>query len=112
MRRRNRCCTTANGEARIALFSPRRLARALPAAGHATTDECDGWNARFEHFEARQRQFAAVLGAHGVPVTFVHCDAAGSRTGVEDALDAMLRALAMPTRSTPRRIRTELFVDR
>ena len=27
-----------------------------------------------QHFEARQRQFAAVLGAHGVAVNFVHCD--------------------------------------
>ncbi len=52
----------------------------------------DGWRARnaadgaedggqdserlqrgFAHYEARQRQFAAVLMAHGVPVTFAHC---------------------------------------
>lgn len=60
-----------DGEARIALFSP--------AAWHAryAADEAD--DARlargFEHFQARQRQFAAVLGAHGVPVTFAHCNA-------------------------------------
>jgi hypothetical protein len=29
----------------------------------------------FEHFEARQRQIAAVLGAHGIPVMFDHCPA-------------------------------------
>ena len=28
---------------------------------------------RFMRFEARQRQIAAVLAAHGVPVQFVHC---------------------------------------
>lgn len=60
-----------DGEARIALFSP--------AAWHAryapgTTD--DARLARgFEHFQLRQRQFAAVLGAHGIPVTFAHCGA-------------------------------------
>ena len=27
----------------------------------------------FERFEARQRQIAAVLGAHGLEVTFDHC---------------------------------------
>ena len=30
---------------------------------------------RFEQFQARQRQFAAVLEAHGIPVTFAHCTA-------------------------------------
>jgi hypothetical protein len=29
----------------------------------------------FEHFQSRQRQFAAVFGAHGIPVTFDHCPA-------------------------------------
>lgn len=29
--------------------------------------------AGYEHFLARQRQFAAVLEAHGIPVTFAHC---------------------------------------
>ncbi|MEO5565935.1 MAG: hypothetical protein ABIR05_04685 [Luteimonas sp.] len=61
-----------NGEVRIALFSP--------AAWHAryapTTDAGDATLARgFGHFQRRQRQFAAVLGAHGIPVTFVHCGA-------------------------------------
>jgi len=59
----------SDGETRIALFSP------------------DGWRRRyaldidddarlergFGYFEARQRQFAALLMAHGIPVTFAHC---------------------------------------
>ena len=62
----------AAGEAKIALFSPAAW-RERYAAGD------DGDSARLErgfaHFQARQRQFAAVLGAHGVPVTFAHCGA-------------------------------------
>lgn len=59
-----------NGEVRIALFSP--------AAWHARyapgTDAGDAALARgFGHFQRRQRQFAAVLGAHGIAVTFAHC---------------------------------------
>lgn len=59
----------AEGEVRIALLSP------------------DGWRRRYapgeedearlahglRHFEARQRQFAALLQAHAIPVTFSHC---------------------------------------
>ena len=60
----------ADGEARIALFSP--------AAWHAryAAEQRDEARMRrgFEHFQARQRQFAAVLEAHGVPVTFAHCN--------------------------------------
>lgn len=61
-----------NGEVRIALFSP--------AAWHARyapdSDAADAALARsFGHFQRRQRQFAAVLGAHAIPVTFVHCGA-------------------------------------
>ena len=60
----------AVGEARIALFSPDTW-----RARYATDADVDGTTLerRFEQFQARQRQFAAVLGAHGVPVTFVHC---------------------------------------
>ena len=60
-----------DGEARIVLFSPAAWhARYAPGAAD------DPALARaFEHFQRRQRQFAAVLGAHGVPVTFVHCGA-------------------------------------
>ena len=61
-----------DGEARIALFSPAGW-RARYAA--ADTDDGDRLERRFEQFQARQRQFAAVLGAHGIPVTFAHCTA-------------------------------------
>jgi hypothetical protein len=59
----------ADGEARIAMFSPAAW-RARYADGetdHARLER------RYAQFQARERQFAAVLGAHGVPVTFVHC---------------------------------------
>lgn len=61
----------AGGEARIALFSP-----AAWHARYAPGVDDDARLARgFEQFQLRQRQFAAVLGAHGVPVTFAHCGA-------------------------------------
>lgn len=66
----------AGGEARIALFSPQAW-RARYAAGTAG-DDADAralLDRRLQQFEARQRQFAAVLQAHAVPVTFVHCPA-------------------------------------
>ena len=67
----------ADGEVRIALFSPAAW-RARYAAGaiDAGQDAADGarLERRFAHFQARQRQFAAILGAHAVPVTFVHCE--------------------------------------
>ena len=58
-----------DGEVRIALMDPGAWRRRY--AG----DEGDGDRLErgFELFEARQRQFAAVLGAHGIPVQFVHC---------------------------------------
>ena len=58
------------GEARIALLSPAAW-RARYAAG--SNEDGERLERRFEQFQARQRQFAAVLGAHGVPVTFAHC---------------------------------------
>ncbi len=64
----------AGGEARIALFEPRAW-RARYAA--AATDDSSRLERDFAQFQARQRQFAAVLGAHGVPVTFVYCGGAG-----------------------------------
>ena len=36
----------------------------------------------FDHFTARQRQFAAVLAAHDVPVTFDHCPAGKDSRGI------------------------------
>jgi hypothetical protein len=70
----------AGGEARIALFSPAawRARYAVDAA-----DDGDRLERRFAQFQARQRQFAAVLGAHGVAVTFVHCGGDGSRGDAE-----------------------------
>jgi hypothetical protein len=62
-------------EARIALFTPQAWRERYAAeAAHDTTRECSKLERAFEHFQARQRQFAAVLEAHGIPVTFVHCD--------------------------------------
>jgi hypothetical protein len=66
----------AGGEARIALFSPQSW-----RARYATDSSGDDADTRtqldrgLQQFEARQRQFAAVLQAHAVPVTFVHCPA-------------------------------------
>jgi hypothetical protein len=60
----------AEGEARIALLAP-----AAWRAREGIDSDADGASLerRFEHFQARQRQFAAVLDAHGVAVTFAHC---------------------------------------
>lgn len=60
----------AHGEAHIALFSPDHWRRRYLAD---TAIDADTLARRFAHFEARQRQLAAVLQAHGVPVTFAHC---------------------------------------
>lgn len=65
-----------DGEARIALFSPQ--AWRLRYAAGSGADDADArarLDRRMQRFEARQRQFAAVLQAHAVPVTFVHCPA-------------------------------------
>ena len=60
----------ADGEARIALLSP-----AAWRARHADAPGQDSARLEraFDQYQARQRQFAAVLGAHGITVTFVHC---------------------------------------
>ncbi|GAB2504374.1 hypothetical protein [Lysobacter humi (ex Lee et al. 2017)] len=64
-----------DGEARIALFSPRawqaRYAQDLDCDAEANREQALRQHA---HFQARQRQLAAVLQAHGVAVNFVHCD--------------------------------------
>ena len=66
----------SDGEARIALFTPQAWrARYAPQAGI----ECEKLERQFELFQARQRQFAAVLQAHGVAVNFVHCEVSESR---------------------------------
>ena len=63
----------ADGEARIALFSP--------SAWHArygvgSSEDTRQLERRFGYFQARQRQFAAVLQAHAIAVLFVQCDTA------------------------------------
>jgi len=65
----------ADREARIALFTPQAWrTRYAPEAPHDSEEESARLERAFGMFQARQRQFAAVLQAHGVPVTFVHCD--------------------------------------
>ncbi|GGZ69428.1 hypothetical protein GCM10008101_24470 [Lysobacter xinjiangensis] len=64
-----------DGEARIALFSPPAWQKRYAVGLDCTTEECREQAYRqHQHFEARQRQLAAVLQAHGVVVNFVHCD--------------------------------------
>jgi hypothetical protein len=62
----------AAGEVRMALLD----IEAWVEGGFAPAGADVGQLGRaFEHFQARQRQFAAVLGAHGIAVTFDHCPA-------------------------------------
>ena len=64
----------AGQEARIALLTPAAW-RARNAAANGDGKDMDDERLQrgFAHYEARQRQFAAVLRAHGVAVTFAHC---------------------------------------
>lgn len=63
----------ADGEARIALFEPRAWKQRYATDEPCDTPECRGkLEQAHRHFQARQRQIAAVLGAHGIPVNFVH----------------------------------------
>lgn len=62
----------ADREARMALFTPNAW-RARYATG-LSDDDSVKLERGYEYFEARQRQLASILQAHGVPVTFVHCD--------------------------------------
>lgn len=59
----------ADGEVRIALFDP----CAWRTRYAPNPDDEAKLERGFTMFQARQRQFAAVLDAHGVPVQFVHC---------------------------------------
>jgi len=66
----------AGGEVRMALFTHAAwLARNAPEATDTGAD--DAARARLErlygHFEARQRQLASLLRAHGLAVEFIHC---------------------------------------
>ena len=65
----------ADHEARIALFTPAAWQARYAGGEPCESDECrERLGRRQQHFEARQRQYAAVLGAHGIVVNFVHCD--------------------------------------
>lgn len=56
----------SGGEARITMLAADAW-RARCADGD---DDCERLRRRFAQYEMRQRQFAAVLGAHGIPVLF------------------------------------------
>jgi len=62
----------AGGEARMALFAPAAWRERYRPDG----DDVERLRRMFGHFETRQRQLAAVLGAHGIDVVFVEADAA------------------------------------
>ena len=66
----------ADGEVRMALFEAQAW-KAHYAAGTDCSDAAVRERLARAHaqFEARERQYTAVLQAHGVPVTFVHCPA-------------------------------------
>lgn len=72
----------AGGEVQIALLDP---AAWQLRNGQAATGDVEKLERAYEYFQARQRQFAAVLEAHGIPVTFAHCPAtADARASLED----------------------------
>ena len=60
----------SDGEAHIALFTPAGWKRRYAAQ---LDDEDPRLPRGYDYFLARQRQLAAVLEAHGVPVVFAHC---------------------------------------
>lgn len=62
----------AGGEVRIALLDIDAWAEGGFAPAGADADRL---SRAFDQFQMRQRQFAAVLEAHGLPVTFDHCPA-------------------------------------
>ncbi|MET0580568.1 MAG: hypothetical protein ABWZ08_01200 [Pseudoxanthomonas sp.] len=62
----------AGGEVQIALLDP--AAWRQRHAGHVS-DDAARLERAYEYFQARQRQLAAVLEAHGIPVTFAYCPA-------------------------------------
>lgn len=75
-----------NGQVRMALFAPaawrshyRAAMPGVDAGGDADADaEADAETVEriarlYAHFEARQRQLASLLRAHGLAVEFIHC---------------------------------------
>ena len=73
------------GEARMALFDPAGWC-AHYHGGTPGEGECDRLQKVYEMFLARQRQLAAVLEAHGIPVLYVHAD------GRQDARELLSQA--------------------
>ncbi|MCD7099901.1 hypothetical protein [Stenotrophomonas sp. MMGLT7] len=61
----------AGGEVRMALFDP---AGWCAYYGH-DREQCERLERTYEQYLMRQRQMAAVLEAHGLPVLYVHCEA-------------------------------------
>ena len=59
-----------DGEVRIALLDPAAWRKRYAPPNET---DCERLERGFDFFQARQRQYAAVLDAHGVPVNFVHC---------------------------------------
>jgi hypothetical protein len=71
----------ASGEVQIALLDPGAWQQ---RNGQAATGDMQELERAYEYFQARQRQFAAVLEAHGIQVTFAHCPAAAdARTSLQ-----------------------------
>lgn len=71
----------AGGEVQIALLDPGAWQQ---RNGQSATGDVQELERAYEYFQARQRQFAAVLEAHGIPVTFAHCPAtADARESLE-----------------------------
>ncbi|MCI2261000.1 hypothetical protein [Xanthomonas indica] len=71
-----------DGEVRMALFDPASW------CAHYAYDrqDCERLQRVYEQYLARQRQLAAVLEAHGLPVLYVHCESG------QDAKQALLAA--------------------
>jgi hypothetical protein len=59
-----------DGEVRIALLDPEGWAEFGLAPGDVGAEQ---WSRAFDRFQMRQRQFGAVLGAHGIAVSYAHC---------------------------------------
>lgn len=63
-----------DGTVRMALLSPSAWrARNVPGAAEDDPDARARLERMYGHFEARQRQLASLLRAHGLAVDFVHC---------------------------------------
>ncbi|MEO6365577.1 MAG: hypothetical protein ABIO38_05960 [Luteimonas sp.] len=70
----------AGREVRMALFTPN--AWRARYASERLGDDTARLERGYDYFEARQRQVASVLQAHGVTVVFVHCDDAAHARSV------------------------------